>query len=164
MSQWNLVGNIKGPPGVSAPPGAGNVGEMPAETPDGSRTIFTVAHPFVASSLCVYVNGLRQRPTIDFTVISDTQFQFTTAPLAGDSVMIDYGAAGVFAEVPIGSIDGINKLFTAYEDFNPATLTVFLNGLEQRPEIDFTIVSANRFQLTSPPLAGDFILTDYYPQ
>jgi hypothetical protein len=102
MTQWIKVGNIQGPPGASAPPGAGVIGDIPNEIPDGTTTIFTVNHPFLPDSLCVYVNGLRQRPTIDFVVLNETQFQFTTAPHVGDFVQVDYGAAGVFAEIPIG--------------------------------------------------------------
>jgi hypothetical protein len=164
MAQWTKVGNIQGPPGVSAPPGAGMIGDVPVEIPNGTTTIFTLSHPFLPDSLCVYVNGLRQRPTIDYVVLTATQFQFTTAPLPGDSILADYGAAGVFAEVPIGTINGANMLFTSYQDFNPGTLSVFLNGLEQRPQIDFRIVSENTFELMSPPWAGDSLLTDYYPQ
>jgi hypothetical protein len=164
MSTWLKVGNIQGPPGASAPPGAGVIGDVPIESTDGVTTIFTVNHPFTPESLAVYVNGLRQRPTIDFVVLNETQFQFTTAPHTGDFVQVDYGAAGVFGEIPIGSIDGINMLFTTYEDFNPGTLSVFLNGLEQRPDIDFRIVSHDTFELTSPPWAGDSLLIDYYPQ
>jgi hypothetical protein len=164
MTQWVKVGNIQGPPGASAPPGAGVIGDVPSEIPDNTTTIFTLSHSFAPESLAVYVNGLRQRPTTDFVVLNDTQFQLTSAPLVGDSIQADYGAAGVFAEIPIGSIDGLNTLFTAYEDFNPGTLSVFLNGLEQRPDIDFRIVSDNQFELTSPPWAGDSLLTDYYPQ
>jgi hypothetical protein len=164
MAQWIKVGNIQGPPGASAPPGAGIIGDIPNEIPDGTNTIFTVPHPFAAESLAVYLNGLRQRPTIDFVVLNDTQFQFTSAPRAGDSVIVDYGANGVFGETPIGTINGVNVLFATYQDFNPGAFRLFLNGLEQRPDIDFRIVSDNQFELTSAPLAGDYLLTDYYPQ
>jgi hypothetical protein len=164
MTQWVKVGNIMGPPGTSATPGAGVIGEIPSEIPDGTTTIFSTDHPFTPESLCVYLNGLRQRLTIDYIVLDDIQFQMTSAPLAGDFIQVDYGAAGVFGEIPIGSIDGLNMLFTAYQDFNPGTLSVFLNGLEQRRETDFQIVSNDQFQLTSPPWAGDSLLIDYYPQ
>jgi hypothetical protein len=161
---WVKVGNIQGPPGTSATPGAGVIGEIPNEVPDNITTIFTTDHPFTPESLCVYLNGLRQRPTIDFTVTGGTQFQLTSAPRVGDFMQVDYGAAGVFGEIPIGSINGLNMLFTAYQAFNPGTLCVFLNGLEQRRETDFQVMSGNTFELTSPPWTGDSLLTDYYPQ
>lgn len=88
---WDRVANIKGPPGTSGTGGGvGVVGEVPPQTPNGTLTLFSVAYAFVPESLCVYVNGLRQRKTIDFIVISDIQFQFTQPPHSGDYLQADY--------------------------------------------------------------------------
>jgi hypothetical protein len=87
---WGKVANIKGPPGTSGTGAAGVVGEVPPQTPNGTLSLFSVAYAFVPESLCVYVNGIRQRKAIDFIVISDTQFQFTSPPLAGDHLQADY--------------------------------------------------------------------------
>jgi hypothetical protein len=76
-----------------APPtggGTGVVGEVPSGLINGTNTTFTISQTFVAASLAVYLNGLRQRPTTDFTIADSTHFTLTSAPLAGDSLLADY--------------------------------------------------------------------------
>jgi hypothetical protein len=77
-----------------APPtggsGVGVVGEVPTGAIDGTNTTFTISKPFVAASLAVYLNGLRQRPTTDFTIADATHFVLTSAPITGDSLLTDY--------------------------------------------------------------------------
>lgn len=87
---WGKVANIKGPPGDVAEGGAGVVNDVPPQTPNGTLTLFSVTYAFVPESLCVYVNGIRQRKTIDFVIVSATQFQFTSPPQAGDALLTDY--------------------------------------------------------------------------
>jgi hypothetical protein len=70
--------------------GAGVVGEVPSGAIDGSNTTFTISQTFVAASLAVYLNGLRQRLTTDFTILNSTQFALTSAPISGDSLLTDY--------------------------------------------------------------------------
>lgn len=72
------------------------------------------------------------------------------------------GIGGIFGEVPIGALDGSNLVFSTSNTFGPDKLNVYLNGLKQRPAIDFNVIAPNQFSLTSAPLAGDSLLTDYY--
>jgi hypothetical protein len=89
---WEQVGNIMGPPG---PPGAGGagagvIGEVPSGAINSSNTIFTISQPFIPQTLIVYLNGLRQRPTTDFTIVAPNQFALTSPPTTGDSLLTDY--------------------------------------------------------------------------
>ena len=63
-----------------------------AETPSGSingiNTVFTAAFDF--DQIWVYWNGLRMKPVADFDVTGLNQFQLTSAPQSGDSILIDY--------------------------------------------------------------------------
>lgn len=56
-------------------------------TVNGSNANFTMSSTPTAASLIVWINGIRQRPTTDFT-FSGTTLTFTTAPSSGDSIAV----------------------------------------------------------------------------
>ena len=58
----------------------------------GSNLIFTTVFPFVTGTLRVYVDGLRQRLTTNYTVSGSQIFIFAagTAPVSGQDVIVDY--------------------------------------------------------------------------
>lgn len=58
-----------------------------SETPNGAITAFTMSGTPTAASLIVWVRGVRQRPTTDFT-FSGATLTFTTAPDTGDDVAV----------------------------------------------------------------------------
>jgi len=65
------------------------------------------------------------------------------------------------SEVPQGSIDGTNRVFTlAYTPDPPQSLLLTLNGVVQRPGTDFTL-SGNVITYASPPQPGDTHLAWY---
>jgi hypothetical protein len=77
------------------------VNETPTGTVNGTTTLFTVLQgKYVANTLQVYINGLQQTKTTDFTETSPGSgtFTFTTAPVTGDVVRVAYqfstGASG----------------------------------------------------------------------
>jgi len=89
------VAGPPGPAGPQGPPGtdaAGALvmiwGETPGGAVNGSNTVFTTANPY--RLLAVYLNGLRQRPSADYSESSAQSFTFLTAPLSGDTISIDY--------------------------------------------------------------------------
>jgi len=93
MSQWTKVGNIMGPPGQAG----GTVyvlvtGEIPSGLINGVNTIFTASANFHASSLQVYLNGLRTQELTEWTIPTGVfnQFQMTYPPMTGDTIQIDY--------------------------------------------------------------------------
>ena len=59
---------------------------------NGSNTVFTTQAPYVASTLEVYINGLRQARTTHVTETSPSVGTFTldTAPLTGDIIRVNY--------------------------------------------------------------------------
>ena len=56
-------------------------------TGDGSTTGFTVTSGVTVNTAFVFLNGICQVPTTDYTV-SSTTLTFTTAPVSGDAIQI----------------------------------------------------------------------------
>jgi len=168
MLEWTLAGNIMGPPG---PPGlvstAGFVyGEIPAGAINGTNKLYTVDNSFLANTLEVYLNGLRQRRVDDYNEISDTEFEFVLAPRVGDTVSVDYslppeGIVAVYGEIPAGAINGLNRDFSTAYIYVPTLLGVFLSGLRLRRTDDYLETGAQTFQLVTAPEVGDSICVDY---
>ena len=63
--------------------------ETPSGTINGSTTVFTLANTPVAGTVKVYLNGLRQKVTTDYT-ISGATITYLSAPLTGDILTADY--------------------------------------------------------------------------
>jgi len=70
--------------------GAQYIGETPSGSINGSNQNFTLAHTLLSGTLAVYLNGMRQKVTDDYTITSSTVFQMVTAPLTGDKIIVDY--------------------------------------------------------------------------
>ena len=64
-------------------------GETVGGTVNGANTAFTIAFTSIANTECVYVNGIRQKRTADYS-LSGAAVTFVTAPFTGDAVTIDY--------------------------------------------------------------------------
>jgi hypothetical protein len=86
-----------GPAGPQGPPGtdaAGALimtwGETPIGVINGSNHDFSSVNPYRAGLLAVYLNGLRQRRTADYSETGSQSFSFVNPPLPGDSLSIDY--------------------------------------------------------------------------
>ena len=56
---------------------------------NGSNTQFTTTKDVTAGSLSVYLNGLKQRAS-EVSIIDDRNFEFSTAPLSGDTLEAVY--------------------------------------------------------------------------
>lgn len=65
--------------------------ETPSGSINGSNTAFTIANTPTAGTVRVYLNGQRQKSGAgnDYT-ISSTTITFTTAPISGDVIVVDY--------------------------------------------------------------------------
>ena len=59
---------------------------------DGIATLFTVSNNYVAGTLKVYLNGLRQQSGIgnDYAEVLPNQFSVPIAPVIGDIMIVDY--------------------------------------------------------------------------
>lgn len=66
--------------------------EVPSGTINGTTVAFTLAHPPVSGSVpIVTVNGIVQRPTIDFTLTGSTiTFAAASTPQTGDLLQVWY--------------------------------------------------------------------------
>lgn len=65
-------------------------GEIPAGAIDGSNTVFLLAHaPSPALSLELFLNGVKQRAGVDYTLASNT-ITDTIPPATGDSLEASY--------------------------------------------------------------------------
>lgn len=63
--------------------------ETPAGSINGSNTAFTLAHTPGAGMTQVFLNGLQQVVSVDYTISSDT-ITFNVAPVSGDSLRAVY--------------------------------------------------------------------------
>lgn len=63
--------------------------EVPSGTVNGSNTAFALANTPVTGSVQVFVNGVRQKYTTDYTVATGT-ITFVTAPFTGDYIDVVY--------------------------------------------------------------------------
>ncbi len=63
-------------------------------------------------------------------------------------------------ETPAGVIDGVNKIFTLANIPALGSQHLYLNGLRQRPTIDYTIAGATITFIVAPPLTS-YLIADY---
>jgi len=64
--------------------------ETPTPATDGAQVIFTVASAYVAGTLKVFLDGLRQIPTTDFSETTTTTFTMVVAPDSDEVLRVDY--------------------------------------------------------------------------
>jgi hypothetical protein len=65
-------------------------GEVPTGTVDGANKNFTTANTYRPNLLSVFLNGVRQRRTNDYSETSNNSFSFVAAPSLGDILSVDY--------------------------------------------------------------------------
>jgi hypothetical protein len=87
---WQKVGNIQGPAGPPGAAGGMNWVVNESHATNGTTTLFTTAQVFIAGSLIVYLNGLRQVKPNDYSETTTQSFTMTTPPLATDTLLVDY--------------------------------------------------------------------------
>jgi hypothetical protein len=158
--------------GTSAPCGANVVfvdGETPLGQADGTNRQFTLAAvPNPAASLRLFRNGILTSSS-SYTLNGGTLvFNSDRVPAAGDIIQAWYRTSGatpgiVEGEVPAGTLDGSNLVFTlTYSPVPAASLQVFRNGVMQKQGIDY-YVTANKvtFLPGSVPHPGDLLQVCY---
>jgi hypothetical protein len=65
-------------------------GEVPSGAVNGSNAVYTTAAAY-GTTLAVYLNGIRQKLTTDYTETTSTTFTMVTPPVTGDLLLVDYG-------------------------------------------------------------------------
>lgn len=106
---------------------------------------------FAESQSCSTVTDLPE----DENQISLLQAIFNGS--AGSSSGLDF----IVNDIPTGTINGINTLFTLTYDFVSSKLWIYLNGLKLYPD-DYALISPNQIQFQDAPLPGDRISVNYF--
>ncbi|MEP7197242.1 MAG: hypothetical protein ABI851_12040 [Saprospiraceae bacterium] len=64
--------------------------EIPMGLVDGSNPTFTSYNLFIPETIQVYMNGVRNKIGYDFITIGNDTILFSTSPINGDIILIDY--------------------------------------------------------------------------
>lgn len=129
---------------------------------NGSNTSFSTTTQFLPGSTRLYRNGVRQKLGVDYIENATIGVVFTTAPLTGDILVIDYQTGNIVTNVAlIGVRNGINVNFTTPSPFVPLSIKVYKNGLLQQIGIDYTEVNTNTISFNTPPIESDTLISDY---
>jgi hypothetical protein len=80
----------------------------------------------------------------------------------GGGSEVDFDADDyIFAEVPVGAINGSNAFFTTVFEFDPSSIEVRYNGQQLRKTADYITIGNQTIQLFFSPDAGEAIDVDY---
>ena len=113
-----------------------------------------------ATDILVFVDGVAQRPTSSYSVISESVLLFNTIPSSGSNVEIRYFSSALvvsFATSSLGAeyYTGNNSsslfLLTNQYVYHDYDVIVSLDGLIQKPTIDYTILSGSYLNFSTPP-------------
>jgi hypothetical protein len=138
--------------------------EIPSGAVNGVNLTYTLAaSPSPGTSLHLYANGVRLRPTTDYSV-SGTGITMVSALQTGDWFYADYRSASTGnyadAEIPSGTINGSNTAFTLANTPTSGALHVYLNGVRLRPTTDYTTTGTG-LTMVLVPQTGDWLYADY---
>lgn len=152
-----------------------NFNQPLAGTIDGTNAVFTTLVPF--TDIIVYKNGVRMQPGAanDYTVTGNNEITFNSGqiPTSGivtadyitsSEVMISGSNSMQPGEVPTGTIDGTNTVFTTSTSYIGTSLAVFVNGVRQsmaEGHYTETTPSSGIFTFADAPLVGDNIVVTY---
>ena len=67
----------------------------------------------------------------------------------------------VIGETPAGTINGSNATFTTAQGFEPASVSVFLNGVNIINGVDYITTGQNTILLNVSPVIGDYLRVNY---
>lgn len=149
-------------------PGGGTLGGGSAETEiksdiftgTGACTVFTLSANSDAESVFVFVNGVSQKPNVDYQV-SNNVLTLNTAPSVGTKVEARTIAdvtliKGSKIEVDRFSGTGSCTSFTLTEVSNTKEVLIYIDGVSQKAEVDYQ-VSGNTVTFNTAPLSGTSI-------
>jgi hypothetical protein len=148
--------------------------EVPGGSVNGSNTAFTTASNMATGSLVVFRNGIRlKNGGVDYTQGANNAFTMVTAPVTGDTLLVQYNVSGtgytvgtnsnITQEVPAGSINGSNTTFTFARAYIAGSVEVFKNRTVLLRGSDFTETTPGSgiITLTTAPATGDTIWGNY---
>jgi len=151
------IKEIAGSTGDATSPLAGDVRGY---TGDGSTTAFTVSSGADVENVLVFINGVYQRPTTDYTV-SGTTLTFGTAPASSDAITIKELVEGANIINDTGLVraytgDGSTTAYNVTTGKAQEEFLVFINGVYQRPTNEYT-VSSGTLTFVTAPVSADVI-------
>jgi hypothetical protein len=151
------IKEIAGSTGDATSPLAGDVRGY---TGDGSTTAFTVSSGADVENVLVFINGVYQRPTTDYTV-SGTTLTFGTAPASSDAITIKELVEGANIINDTGLVraytgDGSTTTYNVTTGKAQEEFLVFINGVYQRPTNEYT-VSSGTLTFVTAPVSADVI-------
>lgn len=89
--EWLILQSGGDVSGGGSTPDVDVYNETPAGTIDGSNQVFTTSNDFKNGSQRLYVNGVRQKESVDYNVTASDEIEFTdTTPEPGNTLTIDY--------------------------------------------------------------------------
>jgi len=115
-----------------------------------------------ATDLLIFVNGIGQRPTSSYEVISQSIVKFNSIPVSGSNVEIRYfssalrisfATSSLGAEYYTGNAVSTNYLLTNQYVTNDYDIIVSLDGLIQKPTNDYVVTFGNILTFNVPPPA-----------
>jgi hypothetical protein len=66
------------------------VGETPLGLINGSNAIFSTSQNFVPESIQVFINGISQTNSIDYTTSGTNTINMNVSPIVGDYIRVNY--------------------------------------------------------------------------
>ena len=135
-------------------------------TPTTSTSSFTVTNGYTVGSINVYKNGVKlfedhDGQTYDYSATNGTVFNLTSAAASGDliEVVALNANAAPTANTALASVGvtSTQSQFNTSETITSSSLVVFLNGVKLVDSIDYSVITASRFDLLSPATSGDTV-------
>lgn len=133
-------------------------------TGTGSCTSFTLSQTGVTNRTFVYIDGVSQRPTVDYQV-SGTGLAFNVAPASAsvievrtftnfDATDIDVSPVSLTSDRFTGT--GSCTVFTLSQTGTTDSTFIFLNGVSQKPGLDYSVAN-DVLTMTSAPANGSVV-------
>jgi hypothetical protein len=112
----------------------------------------------------VSVNTYPQAVTLSINDLTGEISVFTRP----QNVVIEFNgalstSAGAFiiGETPSGAVNGSNATYTTAQQFEPASVSVFINGVNIVNGVDYITTGTNTIILNVSPVVGDYIRINY---
>jgi hypothetical protein len=112
----------------------------------------------------VSVNTYPQAVTLSINDLTGEISVFTRP----QNVVIEFNgalstSAGAFiiGETPSGAVNGSNATYTTAQQFEPASVSVFINGVNIINGVDYITTGTNTIILNVSPVAGDYVRINY---
>lgn len=136
------------------------INQIPVGNINGINTIFILNSIPIYNSEQISVNGLLKYRGVDYTIL-DNIITFTTAPTVGDILLATFllEETHIINDIPLGTMDGVNTIFSLSSTPSSSTLQIFYNG--RLLDEDRYTLSMNSIELDFAPVFGDILQANY---